>query len=187
MNEVKQMIKYDLTRYGIKSLKELPYMSRKELYGYHYTRIMRLTNYYKSNGNKLFFLVYRFKLYRLSQKYGYSIPYTTSIGKGLFLGHLGSIVINAGVQMGDNINIAQGVTIGYSNAGQHRGCPIIGDNVWIGTNSVIVGGIKIGNDVMIAPNTFVNFDVPDHSLVIAEKATIKERDNATKGYIENRV
>ena len=89
--------------------------------------------------------------------------------------------------MGDNINIAQGVTIGLSNAGEHRGCPIIGDNVWIGTNTVERCVIKIGSDVMIAPNTFVNFDVPDHSLVIAEKAIIKKRDNATKWYIENRV
>jgi serine O-acetyltransferase len=37
------------------------------------------------------------------------------------------------------------------------GCPTINDNVWIGTNSVIVGKITIGTDVLIAPNSFVNF------------------------------
>lgn len=40
---------------------------------------------------------------------------------------------------------------------------------------------------MIAPNTFVNFDVPAHSLVIMEKAKTITRTNATEHYVENRV
>ena len=43
----------------------------------------------------------------------------------------------------------------------------------------------IGNDVLIAPNTFVNFDVPDHSIVIGNPAKIHHRDNATEGHIPN--
>lgn len=43
--------------------------------------------------------------------------------------------------------------------------------------------IKIGNDVLIAPNTFVNFDVPDHSIVIGNPAKIIHRENATEGHI----
>ena len=46
---------------------------------------------------------------------------------------------------------------------------------------------KIGGDVMIAPLTFVNFDVPPHSIVIGNPAKIIHRENATEGYIENRV
>ena len=63
----------------------------------------------------------------------------------------------------------------------------IGDNVWIGTNSVIVGNIKIGNDVLVAPLTFVNFDVPDHSVVIGNPAKIIFKENATEGYINKTV
>ena len=53
----------------------------------------------------------------------------------------------------------------------------------IRTNSTVVGKIKIGNDVLIAPNTFVNFDVPDHSIVIGNPARVIHRDNATFGHI----
>lgn len=55
-----------------------------------------------------------------------------------------------------NCNIHKGVTIGQENRGKRQGTPIIGDNVWIGMNVTIVGNIKIGNDVLIAPNTYLN-------------------------------
>ena len=71
--------------------------------------------------------------------------------------------------IGKNINIATGVTVGQKNRGERKGCPIIGDNVWIGTNSVIVGNITIGTDVLIAPLAYVNFDVPDHSIFLLIK------------------
>ena len=53
--------------------------------------------------------------------------------------------------------------------------------------SIVVGNIKIGNDVLIAPLSFVNFDVPDHSIVIGNPAKIIHRENATLGYVGNRV
>lgn len=63
---------------------------------------------------------------------------------------------------------------------------VIGNNVWIGINSTIVGGLTIGNDVLIAPNTFVNQSVPDHSVVFGNPCIIKHRGQATEGYI-NRI
>ena len=51
------------------------------------------------------------------------------------------------------------------------------------TNSTVVGNITIGNDVLIAPNTFVNFDVPDHSIVIGNPASIHHKENATYGHL----
>ena len=51
---------------------------------------------------------------------------------------------------------------------------------------MIVGGITIGDDVLIAPNAFVNFDVPSHSVVVGNPAVVHPRENATEGYI-NRV
>ena len=89
--------------------------------------------------------------------------------------------------MGKNINIATGVTIGQENRGKRKGCPTISDNVWIGTNSVIVGNITIGTDVLIAPLSYVNFDVPDHSIVVGNPAKIIHRENATEGYISRTV
>ena len=111
----------------------------------------------------------------------------TSIGEGLYIGHTGRVIINPMVKIGRNCNIATGVTIGAEQQGLRAGAPTIGSEVWIGTNAVIVGKINIGNDVMIAPNAFVNFDVPDHSIVMGNPAKIIYKLNATEGYINNKV
>ena len=91
------------------------------------------------------------------------------------------------LKIGKNCNIAQGVTIGQQNRGKKAGYPTIGNEVWIGTNAVIVGNIHIGNNVLIAPNSYVNFDVPDNSIVIGNPAQVISNDEATKDYINNKI
>lgn len=123
---------------------------------------------------------------RLQIKFGYQIPHTVKIGRGLFLGHFGNIVVNQAAVLGENCNVAQGVTIGNVSRGSRMGCPVIGDRVWIGANAVIVGKIIVGNDVLIAPLTLVNFDVPDNSVVAGNPAKIVS-NNGSKGYIKNMI
>ena len=132
-------------------------------------------------------MFYKYKLNRLMKKTQIQIPIGTKIGEGFYIGHLGRIIINPKSIIGKNVNIATGVTIGQENRGQRKGCPIIGNCVWIGTNSVIVGNINIGDDVLIAPLTYVKFDVPSHSIVIGNPAKIIYRENATEGYINKKV
>ena len=97
------------------------------------------------------------------------------------------MIIHPDCVIGKNCNVGTGVTVGRENRGKRLGVPTIGDNVWIGTNAVIVGNITVGNDCLIAPLAFVNFDVPPHSIVVGNPAKIISRENATDGYIENRV
>lgn len=63
----------------------------------------------------------------------------------------------------------------------------MGDCVWIGINSTVVGKVTIGDNVLIAPNTFVNFDVPSNSIVIGNPAKIISDTNAADGYINRKV
>lgn len=88
------------------------------------------------------------------RKYGLEISHHTKIGKGLYLGHAFNITINPNAIIGDNCNIHKGVVIGKTNRGSHAGVPKIGNKVWIGINAAVVGGITIGDDVLIAP-TFI--------------------------------
>lgn len=111
----------------------------------------------------------------------------TKIAGGLYFGHATGITINPEAVIGNNVNIHKGVTIGRENRGERKGAPIIGNNVWIGINVVVVGKVLIGNDVLIVPGSYVNFDVPDHSIVIGNPGVIKHRENATEGYINNTV
>ena len=68
--------------------------------------------------------------------------------------------------------------------GKKRGVPVIGDNVCMNANSIVIGGVKIGNNVLIAPGAFVNFDVPDNSMVIGNPGTIIQKDSSpTAKYI----
>lgn len=53
-------------------------------------------------------------------------------------------------------------------------------------NSTIVGNIVVGDDVLIAPNTYINCNIPDHSIVVGNPCIIKRVDNAMKDYI-NRI
>lgn len=139
------------------------------------------------SSNRLVKPYYFLKMRRLKKKTFIQIPPKTKIGKGFYIGHCGRIIINQATIIGKNCNIATGVTIGQENRGRRKGCPVIGDSVWIGTNSAIVGNIKIGNDVLIAPLAYVNFDVPDHSIVIGNPGKIIPRKNATEKYIEKTV
>lgn len=94
---------------------------------------------------------------------------------------------NGKVKIGANCNIHKNVTIGQESRGKRNGAPIIGDCVWMGINATIVGKITIGDDVMIAPNSFVNCDVPSHSIVYGNPCVIRPKENATEGYINNKV
>lgn len=141
----------------------------------------------KESSNIFSRIYYKLKLRRISMKSQIQIPVGTEIGEGFYIGHSGRIIINPDAILGKNINIATGVTIGQENRGKRKGSPIIGDNCWIGTNAVIVGNIKIGSDVLIAPLSYVNFDIPDHSIVIGNPARIIHRENATEGYIDRTV
>lgn len=149
-----------------------------------YIALFRKTNACRFRPLKLY---YTLKLKIMSNKTYIQIPARTQIGEGFYIGHSGSVVINPEAKLGKNINIATGVTIGYENRGERKGAPTLEGNCWIGTNSAVVGNVKIGEDVLIAPLTFVNFDVPAHSIVIGNPAKIIHKENATKDYIQNKV
>ena len=128
-------------------------------------------------------LFYRFILYRYSRKYGLEISPDAEIGDGLYLGHPYNITVGSGAKIGNNVNLHKGCTIGRENRGKREGSPTIGNCVSVGINATVVGNIRIGDDVMIAPGSFVNFDVPDHSIVIGNPGVIHHKEMATAGYV----
>lgn len=85
------------------------------------------------------------------------------IGKQCHLEHSQNTFLNA-EKIGENFYCLHNVTIGNDN-GSHQGKPQIGDNVRIMTGAVVLGGITIGNNVVIAANAVVRNDVPDNTLV----------------------
>ena len=113
---------------------------------------------------------------------GISIPASAQIGHSFYIGHIGGIIFNSKTIIGNNCNISQGVTIGVSGRETNRGVPIIGNNVYIGPNSVIAGKVIISDDVLIGACTFVNIDLPQGSVALGVPAKILS-NNTSKGYI----
>lgn len=103
---------------------------------------------------------------------GISIPAQCNIGPGLYVGHFGGIFIDARSLLGENCNLAQGVTIGEGGRGELHGVPIVGDRVHIGANAVILGKITIGDDAVIGPGAVVMSSVPVRGVAIGNPARV---------------
>lgn len=186
MLTTRELIKSDCSRYYGNS----DFMSMLKTYkmqaAFKYTTEYRKVHEYISKGKKsIGYYYHRWKYLRLSIKYGYQINVHTEIGSGFYMGHRGTVIINGNAKIGSNVNIATGVTIGQENRGKRKGVPVIGNRVWIGTNVVIVGKISIGDNVLIAPNTYINMDIPSDCIVVGNPAKIIPNKDATSGYIQN--
>lgn len=178
--EYKEYIIYDYNfNASFRGEKVLP---RKFLKSYEWKYICNYRKYQCNSGN-IWEHIYLHKLEKLENKTGLSFEGNRNIGKGLIIGHWGRIVINGQTKLGDQLFITHGVTIGRDIRGKRKGVPHFGNRVCVRTNSTIVGNIRIGNDVLIAPNTFVNFDIPDHSVVVGNPAKIHYKENATEGHL----
>lgn len=175
MESFQELFAGDLARFGSDDIEK---WTRRFLY--YFRKVSTCSNPYLLR-------YYEFRYNRICEKRGIEIPRTVEMGKGLYIGHFYNVTINPLAKLGQNINIHKGVTIGQESRGKREGVPTIGNQVWIGTNAIVIGNITIGDDVLIAPNSFVNFDVPSHSIVLGNPAKIIHRENATEGYINNTV
>ena len=101
------------------------------------------------------------------------IPAEVVLGKDFHIVHgEGMLSIHPDVVIGDRCGVMHNVTIG-TNMGD--GVPVIGDDVFIGVNSTVLGDIRIGDRVRIGANTAVTTDVPSDSTVYGSPARIFPR------------
>ena len=97
---------------------------------------------------------------------GIEIHPGAKIGKGFFIDHGMGVVIGETTEIGDNCVLFHNVTLG--GTGKHKGKrhPTLGNNVMVGTGAILLGPIKVGNNVKIGANTFILMqDVPDNTTV----------------------
>lgn len=118
-------------------------------------------------------------------KLGVDIDPATEIGSGLYIGHVGGIVVTHRARIGRDCNLSQGVTIGVTNRGSRAGAPVIGDRVYIGPGAKVLGAVVIGDDAAIGANCVVTRDVPSSAVVIGVPGQVVSTKGST-GYV-NRV
>lgn len=148
--------------------------------GFRYIFFMRCCKYFAGKGmlGKPLFFVCRIALRHYSVKYGFQIPWQTNIGPGLFIGHYGTIIINPNSTIGTDCNISVGVLLGLNHKVDEDGTshgfeyPIIGDQVSLGNNSKIIGGVCVGNCAVIGVSTVVTKDIPRDAVAVGIPARV---------------
>lgn len=102
------------------------------------------------------------------------IDVSSNIGEGLFLSNKGNIILGVN-KMGRNCTVDHNVTIGND---QSRLVPTIGDNVWVGSNSVIYGGITIGENTVISEYSVLSKSLPSRVLAGGNPCRILKKNIA---------
>jgi serine O-acetyltransferase len=117
-------------------------------------------------------------LKRIFLMYGVHIGYHAEIDYGFFMPHPTGVVIGEYVKIGKNCKIYQQVTIGAKSIEETgtRDYPCLGDNIIVYPGARIIGGIHIGNNVVIGPNAVVIKDVPDNSVAVGVPARITKKE-----------
>jgi serine O-acetyltransferase len=97
---------------------------------------------------------------------GIEIHPAARIGRGLFIDHGVGVVIGETAEVGDDVTIYQGVTLGGTGFARGKRHPTVGNEVMIGAGSALLGPILIGERSKIGANSVVIHDVPPNSTVV---------------------
>ena len=103
------------------------------------------------------------------------------LGSGLFIDHATGVVIGETAEVGDDVTIYHGVTLGGSGNDTGKRHPTIGDRVIIGAGAKVLGAIKIGDDSRIGANAVVVKEVPSSSVVVGVPGQIISRAGPGSG------
>ncbi|MFA9397272.1 MAG: serine O-acetyltransferase EpsC [Clostridiaceae bacterium] len=124
--------------------------------------------------------LYKYKFFFLARMFsqqgrfftGIEIHPGAKIGKGLFIDHGMGVVIGETTEIGDNVVLYQGVTLGGTGKDSGKRHPNIMDNVVIGSGAKVLGPITVGESSKVGANAVVLRDVPANSTAVGIPAKI---------------
>ncbi len=98
------------------------------------------------------------------------------IGRGLFIDHGMGVVIGETAEVGNNVTLFQGVTLGGTGKERGKRHPTVGNNVVIGAGAKVLGSFQIGDNVQIGANAVVVREVPADSVVVGVPGRIVRQE-----------
>jgi len=107
---------------------------------------------------------------------GIEIHPAAKIGSGLFIDHGMGVVIGETAEVGENVTLLQGVTLGGTSLKREKRHPTLGDNVVVGAGAKIIGAFKIGDGSRIGAGSVVVREVPTNSVVVGVPGRVTYRD-----------
>lgn len=112
-----------------------------------------------------------------ARRTGIEIHPGAKIGKGFFIDHGHGVVIGETAEIGDNVTLYQGVTLGGTGKEHGKRHPTIGNNVMISAGAKVLGSITIGDNCKIGAGSVVLKPVPPNSTVVGVPGRVVKRDN----------
>ena len=104
---------------------------------------------------------------------GIEIHPAAKIGAGFFVDHGAGVVIGETAEVGENVTLFHGVTLGATgNEKSHKRHPTLGDNIFVGSGAKLLGPITIGSNSKIGANSVVLRDVPEGATVTGVRARV---------------
>jgi serine O-acetyltransferase len=97
---------------------------------------------------------------------GVEIHPAAHIGEALFIDHGAGVVIGETAEIGDNVTLYQGVTLGGTGSQRGKRHPSVESDVVVGSGAKLLGPIRIGRGSKVGANSVVIHDVPDNSTVV---------------------
>ena len=148
---------------------------------YHY----RIAHAFYKRGH---YLIARMISQRARRKTGIEIHPGAVIGEGIFIDHGSGVVIGETAEIGNDVTIYQGVTLGGTGKDVGKRHPTVGNGVTIGAGAKVLGNITIGDCTNIGAGSVVVDDVPQHSTVVGIPGRIvKQRVFVQGQLLHNRI
>ncbi len=118
---------------------------------------------------------------------GIEIHPGAKIGKGLVIDHGMGVVIGETAEIGDNVLLYHGVTLGGTGKDKGKRHPTVGDNVIIGSGAKVLGAIFIGSNAKIGANSVVLKDVPEGATAVGipAKNIVKKKEESSISNVES--
>jgi serine O-acetyltransferase len=107
---------------------------------------------------------------------GIEIHPAAVLGPGLFIDHGMGVVIGETAEVGEDVTLLQGVTLGGTSLKREKRHPTLGDNVVVGAGAKIIGAFKIGSGSRVGAGSVVVREVPDNSVVVGVPGRVTYRD-----------
>ena len=108
---------------------------------------------------------------------GIEIHPGATIGRRFFIDHGMGVVIGETAEIGDDVMLYHGVTLGGRSLEHGKRHPTIGDRVTVGAGAKVLGPVHIGNDSAIGANAVVTHDVPPESIATGIPAVVRPRSD----------
>jgi serine O-acetyltransferase len=138
--------------------------------GFHAVAVHRFGNYVhqlpRGIKRKPLILAYRAAYVFCRNFYGVEMPYTVKLGRRVVIEHQGAIVIHGASVIGDDSILRQGVTLGNRHLARPFEAPVLGKGVNVGAGAKIMGHVVLGDNVCVGANSVVVKDVPENATVV---------------------